>query len=154
MRLAIALAAVAFSSTALADVAPSPPVDPIPESCRPFIGVWQRATPEVSRGLAAWTILAIDSSRVTMLYYADEGKGVNVQAQTALFHIGCTPAEDGVTNLAFSTATDEEGEFGMEVKLAGDSFTTAEQTSYSEPGPPPADWKPETVTVTWKRIVP
>lgn len=153
MKAAIALS-VLFSGAALADVAPSPPVDPIPETCKPFIGIWQRTTPEVGRSMAAWTILVIDSSRVTMLYYVDEGSGVNVQAQTGLFNIGCEPAEGGVTNLAFSTATDEEGEFGMEVKLSGDSFTSTEQSSYNEPGPPPADWKPETVTVTWKRIVP
>mgnify|MGYP000858979675 CR=1 FL=1 len=149
---AAALSAALACSTALADVLPEPPSDPIPESCKPLIGVWQRTTPEVTRWASTWTFLVVDSRIATKLYYIDEGKGVNVQAQTAIFYITCTPGADGMMTIGFSSASDEEGGSAMDIALDGDSFTTTEQTVYDRPGAPDPNWKPETYTVTYKRI--
>lgn len=143
--------AIGLTGLAQADVLPEPPVDPIPEACKPLIGIWQRAEPERTRWSTNWEIMVIDSRRVTMLYYVNQ-KDVNIEAQTGLFNVSCTPGEGGAYALAFSTATDEEGEFGMDVVLSGDSFTTTAETYYDQPGAPPADWKPETYQVTWTRI--
>lgn len=148
------IAATFAAFTARADVAPEPPVDPIPESCKPLIGVWQRITPEVTRWMTTTTFLAVDSRLATKLYYMDEGEGVNVQVQTATFHIACTPQADGTLNVSLSSATDEEGGSAMDITLAGDSFTTTDQTVYDQPGAPDPNWKPESYTVTYKRIAP
>ncbi len=150
---AVTLTAAALAwSAALADVVPEPPIDPVPETCKPLIGVWQRTTPEITRWMTTWTFLVVDSRIATKLYYMDEGKGVNVQAQTATFYISCTPQADGTLNISLSSATDEEGGSSMDIKLAGDSFTTTDQTVYDKPGPPDPDWKPESYAVTYKRI--
>jgi hypothetical protein len=145
-------AAALAGSAALADVAPEPPIDPIPESCKPLIGVWQRTTPEITRWMTTWTFLVVDSRLATKLYYMDEGKGVNVQAQTAIFHITCTPGANGTLTIDLSSASDEEGGSSMDITLAGDSFTTTDQTVYDQPGAPDPNWKPETYSVTYKRI--
>ena len=153
MRLAaVTFVAALACSIARADVVPEPPVDPIPESCKPLIGVWQRMTPEVTRWATTWTFLVVDSRLATKLYYVDEGQGVNVQAQTAPYYITCTPGADGMLTIGLTSASDEEGGSSMEIKLAGDSFTTTDQTVYDRPGPPDPDWKPETYVVTYKRI--
>jgi hypothetical protein len=148
---ALSAAALAWSA-ALADVAPEPPIDPIPETCKPLIGVWQRTTPEITRWMTTWTFLVVDSRLATMLYYMDEGQGVNVQAQTATFYITCTPGPNGTMTIDLSSATDQEGSASMAITLSGDSFTTTEQTVYDQPGAPDPNWKPEPYTVTYKRI--
>lgn len=140
-----------LAGLARADVAPEPPADPIPEACKPFIGIWHRTEPEREHWRETWELLVIDSQRVTKLYFMNQ-KDVNIETQTALFHISCTPVDGGLIQLDLPTATDEEGHITMVVKLDGDTFTTTAESFYDQPGPPPADWKPQTYAVTWKRI--
>lgn len=150
-RIALGVSMMMAMPAAWADVAPEPPMNPIPEACKPFIGIWQRTEPERTRWQDTWEVLVIDSQRVIKVYYMNQ-KDVNIEAQTALFNLSCTPVDGELIQLDMPTATDEEGHITMVVKLDGDSFTSTAETFYDQPGPPPPDWKPTTYTVTWKRI--
>jgi hypothetical protein len=151
--IAIAGALAALGWAAHADVAPEPPLEPIPEACKPLIGIWARTTPERTHWSENWDILVVDSQHATTVYWMNQ-KNVNIEAQTALFNIDCRPEDDGRMTVSMGSATDEEGSATMLIRLAGDSFTSEEVPYYDKPGPPPADWNPPPVQVTYKRIVP
>lgn len=146
-------AALSLTAAALADIPPTPPLEPIPESCKPLIGIWTRTTPEVTRWSENWDLLIVDSRHATKLYWMNE-KDVNIEAQTALFNIDCRVEDDGRMTVSMGSATDEEGSATMLIRLSGDSFTSEEVPPYNEPGAPPPDWNPAPVQVTYKRIVP
>jgi hypothetical protein len=153
MKTQFALIAMLCAAPAFADVAPEPPLEPIAEACKPLIGIWARTTPEVTRWSRNWDLMVVDSQHATKVYYMDE-KGINIEAQTALFNIDCRPEDDGRMTISLGSATDEEGSATMLIRLAGDSFASEEAPTWNEPGPPPADWNPPPVQVIYKRIVP
>lgn len=145
-------AALALIGAAAADVAPEPPADPIPEACKPLIGVWQRTEPEKSRFASTWSFLIVDSRRATTIAYVDEGEGVNIETQTASHILTCTPGEGGVMKVAFIEASHDAINWSMDIVLGEGSFTTTQMTIYDSPGAPDPDWKPTPYTVTYKKI--
>jgi len=147
------VAALGLTAIARADIPPAPPENPIPEACRPLIGIWARSTPQHTRWSDTWDVLVVDSQHATKIYYIDQ-KGVNIEAQTALFNIDCRPQDDGTMTISLDSATDEEGSATMLIRLAGTAFTLEEMPDYDAPGAPPPGWQPTPVTVTYTRIAP
>ena len=151
MTCGAALAAL-LTTTATADVPPPMPDKPLSETCKPFIGVWARQTPRVTRNVETSTVIAIDSEEATVLTYVNQ-MNVNIDADTDEFYLTCAAQADGSVRLTFADDDDRNDGFTLDATLAGDgSFTTKEQTSYLHAGPPDPNWKPETVTVIWTRI--
>lgn len=148
-RIVVLAAALAAGPAAQADILPPAPENPLAEACKPFIGVWARTTPTVSRQANAWTVLAIDSEGATVLNYVNQ-RDINVEAFAKSSKLTCVPDDKAVV-LTFTDG--DNNSFSLSATLAGEtSFTTTEQTSYTSAGAPDPNWKPETVLVTWTRI--
>lgn len=145
----LALAAILLSSAAFADVPPPPPDDPLGPDCQPFIGVWTPSVPEISRGWTGWRVIAIGSEKASVIKYANL-QNVNMQVDGGDARVTCDATADGVTVLTFALADDK---FILAARLTGETtFTTERVSSYTDPGPPPPDWKGETIVTTWTRI--
>lgn len=143
-------AALALTGTASADIPPPVPEDPLGEACQPFIGIWHRVEPRHTRSAKTWWVVAIDSQHVTVLNY-DNQENINIHAEAISFQLECTKNADGTTLLALTN--DAEMSTALTATLVDETtFTTPEETSYLSAGPPDPNWKPETITITWKRI--
>lgn len=138
------------AGTAAADVPPPPVENPLGEACTPFIGVWHRVEPRVTRGGSDWWIVAIDSERAVLIDYSNQSN-VNIKADAMPFALTCTANADGTVTLDFTG--DGKMKVALTVKPVDETtFTTTEESSYLNAGPPDPDWKPEQLTITWKRI--
>ena len=150
MRLLKTLAlAAAFAGAASADIPPPEPENPISETCQPFIGIWTRDVPTHSRRQYSWQVVAIDSNSATILSYNNQDN-VNIEASALDFTLTC--AKDGeAVKLVFEK--DGWGTYELAATpLAEDSFTTTEMSQDLSNGAPDPDFKPQPITVTWKRI--
>ena len=148
-KYAMALAAMFFTGAALADIPPPPPDDPLGPDCRPFIGVWTPSVPEMSRGWTSWRVIAIGSEKASVIKYMNL-QDVNMQVESSDARVTCEATADGLTVLTFALSHDK---FILSARLTGEtSFTTERVSQYTEPGPPPEDWKGETIVTTWTRI--
>lgn len=162
MPCVLAFAAVlAGSAPAEVSAGPKPTIDP---ACLPLLGVWHRVEPaqeRVETMWTIWTILAIDSSSeaTAMTYteygYAGTAKGtIYYEAGTQKFQIRCTAHGNGMLTAEFLGPPDSQLGWSIDVVLNGDSFTTSDKTAYAGPWPPPPDWKPETYSVTYEKVLP
>jgi len=142
--------AAALTLGAAADIPPPVPENPLPAACQPFIGMWSRTEPKISRGVRTWEIIAIGSEYATVLNYWNHD-GVYMMSDAMTFALDCTAAANGGVLLAFTN--DAEASFALTVTPAGEtSFTTREEAAYLEAGPPVEGWTPEIRTITWTRI--
>lgn len=149
MRSKLALAAVLLTGAALADIPPPPPDDPLGPDCQPFLGVWTPSGPDVSRGWTGWRVIAIGSEKASVIKYVNL-QDVNMQVEGDDARLTCEATADGLTVLTFALSHDK---FILSARLMSETtFTTEKTSSYTQPGPPPEDWKPETITTTWTRI--
>ncbi len=148
MRLSFAFAA-ALAGAAAADVVPAPPENPIPEACRPLIGVWQQQEPSISRGGQRWLTLAIDSEGAQLMSFLNESGVVWTAATIAFPSISCEPGE-GTIDVTLDQA-EVERTFAF-ARVNDDTLTTSEEEAYLQPGPPDPTWTPKTLTKTWKRV--
>ena len=150
MRALALTAALVLAGTALADIPPPEPENPLGEVCQPFIGVWSRVEPQHTRGGKTWRVVAIDSDNATVVNYGNQ-ENINIQAEGLPFVLTCTKNADGTVTLDF--AGDREMKLALTVTPVDETtFTTTEESSYLQAGPPDPDWKPETLTITWKRL--
>lgn len=149
MKVALLLAAIVLSSSAQADIPPPPPDDPLGPDCQPFLGVWTPSVPEVSRGATRWQLIAVGSEKAMLIEYVNL-QDVNMIVGGGEAALTCDATADGVTILTFKLKDDE---FTLTARLSGDAiFATERQSTYNSSGPPPEDWKPDTITTTWTRI--
>ena len=141
--------ATLLAGSALADIPPPEPENPLAEACMPFLGIWTRTTPTAWRRANGWMVLAIDSEGATVLRYVNQ-QDINVEANAVSSKLTCVP--DG--NAVVLTFTDgDNNAFSLSATLAGEtSFTTTEESSYTGNGAPDLNWKPEAILVTWTRI--
>ncbi len=145
----LALAAIVLSSVAFADVPPPPPDDPLGPDCQPFLGIWTPSVPTVSRGSTSWQVIAVGSEKAVVVRYVNL-QDVNVMVRSQDAALTCEATAEGVTILTFK-AGDED--LKLTARLTGEaSFTTEREATYNQPGPPPEDWKGETIVTTWTRI--
>jgi hypothetical protein len=141
--------AAALIGTAIADIPPPEPENPLAEACTPFIGIWTRTTPTAWRQANGWMVLAIDSEGATVLRYVNQ-QDINVEANAVPSRLTCVPDGDAVV-LTFTDG--DNNAFSLSATPAGEtSFTTTEESSYTGGGAPDPNWKPQAILVTWTRI--
>lgn len=145
----LALAAFFLTPLALADIPPPPPDDPLGPDCQPFLGIWTPSAPTVTRGSTSWQVIAVGSEKAAIIRYANL-QDVNLVLESHDAALTCEATADGVTVLNFKTP---DGDIKLTAKLTAETtFTTERQSTYNHPGPPPEDWKSETIVTTWTRI--
>jgi hypothetical protein len=149
MKTLLACAAMMLTGAALADIPPPPPEDPLGPDCQPFLGVWTPSIPETSRNATRWQVIAVGSEKASLVEYINL-QDVNMMLSAGEAALTCTATSDGVTVLTFKMG---DNDFDLTARLTSEaSFTTERQSTYNYPGPPPADFKPETIVTTWTRI--
>ncbi len=153
-NLASATLAALLSGPAVADVPPSLPEPTLDAACAPLLGIWQRTTPRNSRFDSVWTLLMVDSAQVTRLTYNDLANGQYYEARSDIYGLRCTSAAGGKLDVEFLARPGDPSGWIMQVAFQGATFTTTEQTTYDRRGPPDPDWKPETYTVTYRKLLP
>lgn len=145
----LALFGALLSGVALADIPPPPPDDPLGPDCQPFLGIWTPSGPDVSRGATRWQVIAVGSEKAALIDYTNL-QDVNVMLSGGNAALTCTATAEGVTVLTFTMG---DNDFDLTARLTSETtFTTERQSTYNYPGPPPPDWKPETITTMWTRI--
>jgi hypothetical protein len=142
--------AAALIGTAIADIPPPEPENPLPEACKPFIGVWTRDVPQVFRSGSRWMVVAIGAENATLLVYNND-QDINYRVEALAFTLTCTPDGAGAVKLVF--ARENWGTVELLATPAGETtFTTTEETNYLGGGPPDPNWKPQALIVTWTRV--
>ena len=152
MRLSHALlmaAAFAAASVAQADIPPPAPEHPLPETCKPFIGVWTRDVPQVFRRSKVSQVIAIGAERGTVLWYSNEDD-IAIRSDADNYDVTCTPDGAGATKLVFTAGDSLEL---LATPLGEGKFTTTEMSTDPSRGAPDPNFKPEAILVTWTRVV-
>ncbi len=145
-----ATAAFLFGGTALADIPPPEPENPLAEACQPFMGVWTRDIPQHFRQAKVWVVMAVGSEKATLLHYANQ-ENVNLTSDAREFTLTCTPDGANAVKLVFMREDWGTVDY-LATPLGEDKFTTTEMSQDLGRGAPDPNFTPQAIIVTWTRI--